>query len=82
MNQREYIKKGLLLGVGTTIGAALFTTGAALESDREIIETAASAPRICGHELKPAKIHNVLAVPTLMTIALCIAPSPHRCLHP
>jgi hypothetical protein len=37
---KEYIKKGLLLGVGTTIGAALFTTGAALESDREIIETA------------------------------------------
>ncbi|MBW4450720.1 MAG: hypothetical protein KME38_28810 [Spirirestis rafaelensis WJT71-NPBG6] len=34
----EYIKKGLLLGVGTTIGAALFTTGAALESDRQIIE--------------------------------------------
>jgi hypothetical protein len=36
----EFTKKALMLGVGTTIGAAMFTTGAALESDRELIESA------------------------------------------
>jgi hypothetical protein len=36
----EFTKKALMLGIGTTIGGGLFTTGAALESDREIIESA------------------------------------------